>query len=486
MKIRFEKDAIGSVKVPIDAYFGSFTVRANENFQISGIKASHEFKVALGMIKKAAAQTNAELGELKPELAKTIIKAADEFIAGTFDHEFTLDVFQAGAGTPYNMNANEIIANRANELLGGKRGSYNPITPNNHVNWAQSSNDVIPTAIRIGALLRLKKLLPEVKKLTEAFAKKGKEFHNIIKVGRTHLEDAVPIRLGQEFDAYASAFNRDHTYLQESFDHLLEVGIGATALGTGITSHPKYRNLMVKNLSKVSGLKLRLTKNPMELTHNMNAFAMASNSLRILANDLVRIANDLKLLNSGPFTGIGEIILPEVEPGSSIMPGKVNPSVAETVNMIGFQVVGNDTAINLGVQGGQLELNVMTPLILHNLMFSLELLINGCNMFRVFCVEGIQVNKKRCQELLEGSLCLATGLSAYLGYKVTAELVNEALKKNQSLKQVVLSKNFMSEKDLDTILSPAALTGPTLSDKKLIEQIQKNKNYQGYLKKLAS
>lgn len=483
-KFRIEKDVIGPVKVPSKAYCGSFTVRARRNFRISGITAPQEFKVALGLVKKAAAVTNKELGELDPKLAGAIVRACDEFIAGKFDDEFTLDVFQAGAGTPFNMNANEIIANRSNEILGGEKGRYKPVTPNNHVNWAQSSNDVTPTAIRIAALLRLKKLLPEVEKTGKSLMKKAKEFHGILKIGRTHMQDAVPIRLGQEFEAYGSAILRCHRYIKESFAHLNELGIGATALGTGITTHPKYRGLMVKNLSRLSGLKLRATRYPMELTHGMNAFTVASNSLRVLANDLVRIANDFKLLVSGPIGAIAEITMPEVEPGSSIMPGKINPSVPECINMIGFQVVGNDTAINYGAQAGQLELNVMTPMIMYDLLWSMELLANGCNMFRVFCIDGIKADEKRCKHLLDTSLCHATGLSPYIGYKVTAELVKEALKGGKTLKRTVLEKKFMSAAELDKILSPASLTAPAVTDKKLVTRIKANKNYQTYLKGL--
>lgn len=485
MKFRKEKDVIGWVNVPFDAYYGSFTARAHENFQISGVHAPSRFKNALGIIKMAAAMTNKELGELEPKIANAIIRAADEFIEGKFDDQFTLDVFQAGAGTPFNMNANEIIANRANEILGGKKGEYKPVTPNNHVNWGQSSNDVIPTAIRIAALYRVNALLPEVEKLGKALMKKAKEFNGIIKVGRTHIQDAVPIRLGQEFEAYGSAVLRSHHLIKNSFDQLKELGIGATALGTGITTHPKYRPLMIKNLSKLTGLKLTATKYPMELTHSMNAFAVASGSLKILANDLVRIANDLKLLVSGPIGGIAEIIIPEVEPGSSIMPGKINPSVPECMNMIGFQVVGNDTAINYGVQASQLELNVMTPMIMHNLMWSIKLLTNGCRMFRTSCVEGIKADKKRCQKLLDESLCLATGLSPYLGYKITAELVKDALRKGKTLKQEVIDQKFMQPGDLDSILSPAKLTTPSLTDKSLVQRIKKNKNYQNYLNRLG-
>lgn len=460
MEFRTEKDALGPVKVPKDAYFGSFTARAQVNFQISGIKAPAEFKQALGIIKKAAAKTNIELKELDKIHAKAIIKAADEFISGKFDHEFQLDIFQAGAGTPFNMNCNEILANRANEILGGKKGTYSPITPNNHVNWAQSSNDVIPTAIRLAALMKKQKLLPEVKKLAQSLSKKGKEFQTILKVGRTHLQDAVPIRLGQEFEAYGSAIARCHNFIEKSFNELLELGIGGTALGTGITAHPDFRSLMVQNLSQLTGFRFKKTKYPMELTHSMHAFAMASGSLKTLANELIRIANDLKILNSGPLAGIAEIILPEVEPGSSIMPGKVNPSVPEAINMIGFQVCGNDLTINLAVQAGQLELNVMTPVIMHNLLWSIELLTNSCAMFRTFCIEGIKADKKRCQELLNQSLCLATGLSPYLGYKLTAEIVNEALKKNKTLKEVVSERKLLNPKDLEKVLSAENLTSP--------------------------
>jgi len=492
MKFRTERDVIGEVKVPEDAYAGSFTIRAHENFQISGITAPKDFRIALGVIKKAAAITNRELGELNKSQANAIIKAADEFISGKFDNEFVLDVFQAGAGTPFNMNTNEILANRANEILAkkdrqvsGVKGSYKPITPNNHVNWGQSSNDVIPTAIRLGALLKVNDLYAQLEKLEKSFMKKAKDFHKIIKVGRTHIQDAVPIRLGQEFEAYGSAIKRCNSYIKESFDHLLELGIGGTALGTGITTHPKFRPLMVKNLHKLTNLKFTATKYPMELTHGMNAFAIASNSLRVLSNDLIRIANDLKLLVSGPIGGIAEILIPEVEPGSSIMPGKINPSITECLNMIGYQVIGNDTAINYGVQSSQLELNVMTPMIMHNLMWSLQLLTNGSSMFRTFCVDGIKADEKRCKQLLDESLCLATGLSPYLGYKVTAQLVKDALHKGKTLKQELIDQNFMREKDLVKILDPAKLTAPSRTDKKLVEKIKQNPNYMDYLKKVS-
>lgn len=479
---RIERDAIGSVRVPKDAYYGSFTVRAQQNFRISGIQADPAFRTALALIKIAAAQTNAQLGELQKNHAAAIIKAAEEFIDGKFDDQYTLDVFQAGAGTPFNMNLNEILANRANEILGGKKGEYKPITPNNHVNWGQSSNDTIPTAIRLAGLMKGKELLPEVKKLSQSFFKKGKQFKNILKVGRTHLQDAVPITLGQEFEAYGSAIQRSHDLIKDGFDHLREVAIGGTALGTGITTHPKFRALMVKNLSKLSGFKLKATRYPMELSANMNAFSVASGSMRYLANDYIRISKDLRTLASGPTGGISEIEIPEVEPGSSIMPGKLNPSIPECVTMVALQVISNDHAINPSVQHSELELNVMTPLILLNLLWSIEILTNGTRTFRTLCIDGIKANKERCAELLHASLSMATGLSPYLGYKVTAQLVNEALQKEKTLFETVQSYKFMEEKELKTILSAQKLTSPHATDQKLKKRIEKNPNYQKYLK----
>lgn len=481
---RTERDALGPIRVPKDAYYGSFTVRAKQNFQISGIQADPTFRKALSHIKIAAAQTNAQLGELQKKHATAIIKAAKEFIAGKFDGQYTLDVFQAGAGTPFNMNINEILANRANELLGGKKGDYKPITPNNHVNWGQSSNDTIPTAIRLAALMKIQKLLPEVKQLSQSFFKKGRQFKEILKVGRTHFQDAVPITLGQEFDAYGAAIQRSHDIIKEAFDHLKEIAIGGTALGTGITTHPKFRPLMVKNLSKLSGFGLKATKYPMELSANMNAFSLASGSMRYLANDYIRISKDLRVLASGPAGGINEIELPEVEPGSSIMPGKVNPSIPECTTMIALQVMGNDHAINTSVQHSELELNVMTPLILLNLLWSIEIITNGTTMFRTLCIDGIKANKEHCTELLDKSLSMATGLSPYLGYKVTAQLVNEALKKKQTLKKTLQSKQFMSDTELNKVLSPKKLTMPSATDQKLKKQISQNLNYQKYLKRV--
>jgi aspartate ammonia-lyase len=450
--------------VPADAYYGSFTTRALKNFQISQATAPCSFKKALACVKYAAAQTNTDLKKLDSKLSKAIIAALREFIAGKFDHEYTIDIFQAGAGTPYNMNLNEIIANRANELLdsSSKKGSYKPINPNNHVNMAQSSNDVIPTALRIAVAWESEELQHEMKLFVASLRKKAKKFAHILKVGRTHLQDAVPVTLGQEFTSFAVAVEKDLQELKRATSLLYEIGLGGTALGTGINTHVQFQKLATRHLSKLTNLKLKPTKNLFETTSNMNPFASVSASMRNCAITMQRIAQDLKLLNMGPLGGIGEITLPEVEPGSSIMPGKVNPSVAECLQMIAFQVQGNDRSVELGVMHGQLELNVMTPLILKCLTENCQLLTNGFKMFREYCIDGIVANEKRCRELLEKSLCVATGLNPYLGYHTVAQLVNEALRRKTSLETLILEKKLMPSEKLRVILDPKNLTQPNV------------------------
>ncbi len=462
MKTRLENDALGNIQVPAQAYYGSFTTRALTNFQISGITAPHTFKKAIACVKYASAQANTELKKLDPKLTKAILQALDEFIVGRFDDEYTIDIFQAGAGTPYNMNLNEIIANRANEILGAPKGSYKPVNPNNHVNMAQSTNDVFPTSTRIAITWESHELAKEAALFTKSLRAKAKKFATILKVGRTHLQDAVPVTLGQEFASWATAIEKDLRELKHATTLLHEIGLGGTALGTGINTHKTYQKLVTRYLAKLTKLPLTPTSNLFETTSNMNVFTTVSSALRNLAITMQRIAQDLKLLNMGPIGGIGEIILPEVEPGSSIMPGKVNPSIAECVQMIAYQVQGNDRTVELGVMNGQLELNVMTPLILKNLHDSCTLLRNGFHMFRVFCVDHILANTKRCQELLEKSLCVATALNPYLGYHTTAELVNEALKRGTHLEALILERNLMPKAKLDQILNPQNLTKPNL------------------------
>ncbi|MEM3030824.1 MAG: aspartate ammonia-lyase [Candidatus Micrarchaeia archaeon] len=484
MAFRTEKDFLGSVRVPAEAYYGSFTARALANFQISGRRAPAVFIRSLALIKRAAAETNMRLGLLDKRLGNAIVRACGEVAAGKLADQFPLDVFQAGAGTPFNMNANEVIANRANELLGAPKGSYRFVNPNNHVNMAQSSNDVIPTAIRLAVLLSLPRLLAELALLEKSFRKKARAFARIVKVGRTHLQDAVPITLGQEFGAWADSLKADGKAVAGAGMELRVLGIGGTAVGTGITAHPRFRALIVKRLSSLTRLPLKPGK-PIQLTQDMGAFARFSASLRALSLSLVRISNNLELLNTGPRTGIGEIHLPDVEPGSSIMPGKVNPSVPECVEMVAFRVLANDYAVALCTQAGQLELNVDTPLIALSLLESTELLSNACRMFRVCCVDGIRADAARCRELFEGSLVTATALNPYLGYSVMSALVRESLKSGSTLRQTISVHRLVEEKDLQRVLSPQALTKSVETDLKLKEKIQKNPAFKRFLRRIS-
>ncbi|MBP9771175.1 aspartate ammonia-lyase [Candidatus Gracilibacteria bacterium] len=450
--IRIEEDSMGKVEVPSEAYFGGQTARAQHNFQISKHVVPAIFRQALGMVKLAAAQTNTSLGLIDKKLSKVIVQACEEFIDGKFDADFTLDVFQAGAGTSYNMNANEIIANRANELLGGKKGEYKFVHPNNHVNMAQSTNDVIPTATRIATLLSIPGLLQSLNDCEETFEKIAKKHAKLIKVGRTHLEDAVPITLGQEFDSYKEALHKAGEFIANQSEDLQTLGIGGTAVGTGINTHAKYRETMVKNLTKMIGLHFQSGKNLTEMANNMNGFLNFSASLRSLAVNTLNICSDLKLMNMGPKAGIAEITLPGVQPGSSIMPGKVNPSIPECLEMICMQVLGNDKTIEIACQKSNFELNVFCPIIMWNLLQSMEILSNGLKMLNEFALKDLQINEKQIKKLFEESLCTATSLSPKLGYTLTAEIVKAALKKEITIKQEVLSRKLMSEKELDKLI----------------------------------
>jgi len=459
-KFRIEKDSIGKIKVPYNAYYGSFTARALKNFQISGITASKYFKEAIGIIKFIAAKTNAELDLLNKKHANTIMRAAEEFIQGKFDSDYKIDVFQAGAGTPFNMNANEIIANRANELLGTEKGKYNPVHPNDHVNMSQSSNDVIPSAMRIAIILASKEFLKNLKDFRLALLKKSHEFKNILKVGRTHMQDAVPITLGQEFGAYAEAINKDFINIQNSLKNMYAVGIGGTAIGTGINTDPRYKKLFVKNLNDYMHLKFKNEKNLVESNQNASIFVYFASALKALAYNLIRISNDLKLLNMGPRAGIAEITLPEVEPGSSIMPGKLNASILECLQMIALQVIGNEHTISTASQLGSLELNTMTPVIIFNILWSLELLTNGLRMTTNLCVNGIKANVKTCRRLFEKSLSAATILNPYIGYQKTAEIVKKALLTGKSIKEIVIMEKLISKQKLDEIFQIKHITKP--------------------------
>ncbi|QQR54924.1 aspartate ammonia-lyase [Candidatus Peregrinibacteria bacterium] len=422
MKTRTEIDALGSVQVPSESYGGSFTARALANFKISNLKAPDSFRVSLALIKMAAAEVNAALGHLPKKSAAAIVQAGEEFLDGKFDADFQLDVYQAGAGTPFNMNLNEILANRASELLGGKKGEYKRVHPNNHVNMSQSSNDVIPTAIRLAALMDLGGLVVSGLDLIEALEKKAKKFEKILKVGRTHLQDAVPVTLGQEFKSYASALEHALERLDFAAEELTYTGIGATATGSGINTHPKFTEKMRKNLSRRLDIEFQAL-NPFENNNSMAVFASVSGALRGLASEVLRMSDDLRLLSSGAFA---EIQLPEVEPGSSIMPGKVNPSVLECVSMICVQSMAMDHAIALAAQRGQLELNWYTPLIMFDLLHAIEIMTQGFQILREHCIEGIEANASQMKIVLENSTAMATALAPVLGYHEVAEWVKES------------------------------------------------------------
>ena len=434
---RIEKDSLGEKKIPHHVYYGVQTVRAVENFPISGWKPHPAFVDATVLIKKAAAVVHGELGLIPAKNVKAIVKACDEILGGELRDNFVVDVFQAGAGTSHHMNVNEVVANRANELLGGKRGIYDPINPNDHVNMAQSTNDVIPTAIRLAALLLKKDFLPSLTALQKAFAAKAKAWDKIIKSGRTHLQDATPIRLGQEFGAYASVLQSHIEWIKQAYEPLKSLGLGGTAVGSGINSHPRYRTMVAKELGRLIGEPLKPAKDYFEAMQSMSPFVGLSNAIRNLTLDLVRIANDLRLLASGPRTGLYEILLPPVQPGSSIMPGKVNPVLAEMTDMSGFFVLGLDTTIAYASQAGQLELNVMMPIIAYCLTWELSILGNTMQALATKCIDGIIAFPDRCRYYAENSVSIATVLNPILGYAATAEIVKKAVATGRPLRELL-------------------------------------------------
>lgn len=455
---RTEHDTLGEKDVPDWAYYGVQTVRAIENFPISGITPFPEFIRATALIKKAAALANMDVGKLDHTKGNAIAQAAGEVAEGKWHDHFVVDVFQAGAGTSHNMNANEVIANRAIEILGGVKGDYSLIHPNDHVNMSQSTNDVFPTAMRLAAIFAIEKLVPVLALFVTALQEKAREFDSIIKSGRTHLQDAVPIRLGQEFSGYAVSVKRAFIEIQSGTDKLLELGIGGSAVGTGINTHPQYRNRILHHLNELTGFNLKGTDNLFASMQSMGVFVSLSGKLKMLAVELIRIANDFRLLSSGPMTGLSEIRLPAVQPGSSIMPGKVNPSMAEMLDMVCFQVIGNDTTITLAAQAGQLELNVMMPVISFNLLQSIRLLKNSINVFTHKCVKGITADTDRCRELAERSIALATVLNPIIGYEAAAALAKEAVDTNKSIRELIIEKGILSKDGVDLIFDTYKMT----------------------------
>ena len=455
---RVERDPLGELPVPVEALYGAQTERARRNFPISGLRPTPAFVDAVLWIKKAAALTHKQTGRLEPRLADAIARAADEILGGQHRDQFVVDPYQAGAGTSHNMNCNEVLANRANELLGGTRGEYKPIHPNDHVNMAQSTNDVIPTAIRLGALSLAPGLGEALDRLATALLAKGKAFDDVLKSGRTHLQDATPIRLGQEFAAYGHTVQRNRDRIARSADDLRDLGIGGTAVGTGLNAEPAYPKLMVQHLRAITGLDLREGTDRVQLMQSMGDPAALSGALRTYAVDLGKIANDIRLLVSGPRTGFAEIRLPAVQPGSSIMPGKVNPSIPEMVNMVCFQAIGNDVTIAAAAEAGQLELNVMMPVIAHNLFVTIGLLTSASRVFAERCVDGIEADTAMCAYWLDRSPALVTALAPKIGYAEAAKLAKEAVEKNLSVRELLVQKGILKGKELDQVLDLRAMT----------------------------
>jgi fumarate hydratase class II len=458
-KSRIEKDSLGDVEVPSDALYGAQTMRAVHNFPVSGMKPYHAFVWGMAVIKQAAALVHMDLGMLDEERGKAIVAAAQEVIDGRWDDQFVVDPFQAGAGTSHNMNTNEVIANRANQILGYRIDDpAKPVHPNDHVNMAQSTNDTIPTAIRLGSLWRLDELTREVGRLAVELRAKASEFDGVVKSGRTHLQDAVPVRLGQEFGGYARAVERDAERIRRAAEGLRRLGIGGTATGTGLNAHPEYHARMVKKLSELTGLVLYESDDLFESMQSMADAVDFSASLRTLAVTLNRIANDFRLLSSGPATGLNEIRLPAVQPGSSIMPGKVNPVMAEMLNMACYHVMGNDLTVMMAGQAGQLELNVMMPIIAHNLFEMMQVLIGAISAFTDKCVAGVQANPEKAEGWLAKNAILVTALNPVIGYLKGAEVAKEAMATNRTIKEVVVEKGYLNGGEADRILDARKMT----------------------------
>ncbi len=460
MNSRIERDPLGEHPVPADAYYGIQTRRAIENFPISGLHAPSDLVTATVLIKKAAAQANVALDRLDAQIGNAIVRAADEILAGGLRDQFVVDVYQAGAGTSHNMNANEVLANRAAEILGGARGEYRLVHPNDHVNMGQSTNDVFPTATRLSLLLGHAGLVESARGLAASFAARARAFDDVLKVGRTHLQDAVPMTLGQEFSGYAACIERGADDVEQASRQLYELNLGATAVGTGLNAGDDYTAHAIRNLARYSGLPLIPAANRFRVTQSMGDVLAYSGAMRRLAVELSKVASDLRLLSSGPRAGIAEIALPAAQPGSSIMPGKVNPSVPEMVNQVCYQVIGCDTTICKAAEAGQLELNVMMPVIAWNGLHASRILRESMKVLRTRCVDGIEADRERCRELLDRSTAVATALSPYIGYAATAEIAKESVKSGKPIRQLVLERGLMDQKQLDGVLSAEAMTRP--------------------------
>jgi aspartate ammonia-lyase len=467
---RLEKDFLGEKELPEDVYYGIQTLRAVENFPITGYKVHVEMIRALAMVKKAAALANMDVKRLYEGLGKAIVQAADEIIEGKWHDYFIVDPIQGGAGTSMNMNANEVIANRALELLGHNKGDYAELSPNSHVNMSQSTNDVFPTAIHISTLNLLEKLLNTMQSMLDTFKEKSRQFDHVIKMGRTHLQDAVPIRLGQEFEAYSRVLERDIKRIGQTRQHLYEVNMGATAVGTGLNADPRYIENVVAHLADISGLPLVGADHLVDATQNTDAYTEVSAALKVCMMNMSKIANDLRLMASGPRAGLGEITLPARQPGSSIMPGKVNPVMAELINQVAFQVIGNDHTICLASEAGQLELNVMEPVLVFNLLQSLSIMNNAFRSFTDYCLAGIEANEDRLKEYVEKSVGIITAVNPHLGYEVVSRIAREAILKGKSVRELCLQYDVLTEEELDLILNPYEMTNPGIAGSALFNR----------------
>lgn len=467
-EVRVEKDLLGTKEVPANAYYGIQTLRAVENFPITGIPPHRELIRGLAAVKKAAASANRDVGMLRPQIAEAIIEAADEVFKGQLHDQFIVDSIQGGAGTSMNMNANEVIANRAIEILGGTKGDYVKCSPNTHVNMAQSTNDVFPTAIRIASLNLAKGVLEALQALQDAFLNKSREFDDVIKMGRTHLQDAVPIRMGQEFGAYSRVIGRDIERISRSLNNLQEINIGATAVGTGLNAMPEYIAKVADYLRQITGLNLQSADDLVDATQNTDAYTEVSAALKICAVNLSKICNDIRLMGSGPRTGLAELKLPPRQPGSSIMPGKVNPVMAEVVNQVAFQIQGNDQTICLASEAGQLELNVMEPVLVFNLLQSLSILQNAVVVFTKYLVEGLAANVERCRSLVENSVGIVTAINPHVGYETASVIAKEAIQSGRSVREICLEKGVLTEQELDVILNPVEMSTPGIAGANLL------------------
>ena len=465
---RVEKDSIGAKDVPADVYYGVQSLRAAENFPITGLRMHPELIRSLACIKKAAALANREAGLLDVSRADAIVRACDEILAGRLREQFIVDPIQGGAGTSINMNANEVIANRAIELLGGVKGDYALVNPNDHVNCGQSTNDVIPTAGKMATLRLLQKLETELDRLRAAFEDKSREFDHVIKMGRTQMQDAVPIRLGQEFRAYADAVRRDTVRMDKAMDEMRTLNMGGTAIGTGINADETYLRRIVPILSEVSGMALTQASDLIDATQNPDPFVAVSGAVKTCAVTLSKIANDLRLMSSGPRTGFGEINLPARQNGSSIMPGKVNPVIPEVVNQVAFLIIGNDMTVTMASEGGQLELNAFEPIIFYCLFQSIGTLTYAVHTFVDNCVTGITANEERCRELVEGSVGVITALTPHIGYQHAADIAKRAILTGQSVRKLILQEKLLTPEEIDTILDPMNLTRPGIPGKELL------------------